>query len=280
MCQLLGFCAEKPVSFARVFREFRKGAASNPHAWGIALWRGDGRGPLVVREPRSAGESPLAALLAANPVPGTVLVAHIRYGTTGGRDSLTTVTNAHPFVARVGDRDWAFAHNGSVPGLAGTVWHQPHGTTDSERAFSFLVGELLHAGPAAGGGGFGAVARAAREAARRGKFNFLLSDGKTLYFFSNRAGTLYYREARCGGRVPAVVVATRPLGGARWRPCEPGVLYAAASGAVVAAEAVELLAGQGAAQRGERPTDSSYRKSYVCWGVGWRAGLQAPVQAH
>lgn len=234
MCQLLGFSAEKPVGFTAVFREFRKRAAENPHAWGIALWSGDGRGPLVIRDPRPADKSPAAALLASNRVPGKTLVAHIRLGTTRGEGSLRTVTNAHPFCANVGGEDWAFAHNGFVSGAHESAWHQPHGTTDSERVFSALVRELRLAKAWSREERIGAIKRVAREYAGRGKLNFLLSDGEDLHFFANAPGTLHYREMRNGGSGTRVVlVATRPIGKGLWKPCAAGVLYTASGGAVV-----------------------------------------------
>lgn len=234
MCQLLGFSAEKPVGFSAVFREFRKRAAENPHAWGIALWSGDGRGPLVIRDPRPADKSPAAALLASKRVPGKTLIAHIRLGTTRGEGSLKTVTNAHPFCANIDGEDWAFAHNGFVSGVYENFWYRPHGTTDSEKVFGMLVRELHLTKALNREEKVKVIKRVAREHAGKGKLNFLLSDGEDLYFFSNAPGTLHYREMRNGKNGTRVVlVATRPIGKGSWKPCETGTLYTAHKGIVV-----------------------------------------------
>jgi len=235
MCQLLGFCSEKPVGFSAVFREFRKRAESNPHAWGIALWNGnDECGPAVIREPRPANKSRLAGLLCNNVLPGKVLIAHVRYGTTRGEDSLRTVTNTHPFVANIGGRDWAFAHNGyvSVVGPV-TAGYSPHGTTDSERVFTILVDSLR--GVTSRDGKIQAIKKAIEKCSGRGKLNFLLSDGKTLFFFSNMGCGLHYRElSLCRKNGQVVMVATEPVGaGSCWKRCEAGVLYVAEDGRIV-----------------------------------------------
>jgi len=234
MCQLMGFCSENPVGFSAAFREFRKRAETNPHAWGIALWSGvDECGPLVIRDPRRADKSKVAGLLANNVIPGKILVAHIRYGTTRGPESLRTVTNAHPFVANIDGRDWAFAHNGFVR-IEANAWHRhrPHGTTDSEKVFSLLVEKFR--GMLGREGKIRAIKETVKECAGKGKLNFLLSDGEHLFFFSNMNEGLFYREMVSGkksGRV--TLVATKPIGKGSWKACEPGVVYTAKDGRVV-----------------------------------------------
>jgi glutamine amidotransferase len=230
VCQLLGFSANRIVKdLSAEIMEFRTRAASNPHAWGMAAWTETAGGPLVVRDPHRMDMSPAAALLAG--IQARALVAHIRYGTVVPLDS---VTNAHPFVARVAGKDWAFAHNGFLNGVKETgvsPAYSPIGNTDSEAFFSVLVDRL-----AQGGSRAMAVASVAREYAGRGKLNFLLSDGDEFYFFSNHQGGLHYKAAR-----DAVYVATVPVGSrAGWRTAAPGTLYVVAErGRIVGEVAVE-----------------------------------------
>lgn len=237
MCQLLGVSYSKPTPFNRLFAEFRKRGEHNPHAWGVAYWVGDGRGPAVVREARAAHESPLAAALASSQIPAVTVVAHVRLGTTVGEGSLRSTANAHPFLFRVNGRDWAGAHNGYLRGVA-PLERRPEGNTDSEAFFCRVADELEAAGP---GEETGVVAALAGEYARAGKLNFLLSDGERLFFFASHpasTGGLYFLEAGHRG-VSAVVVATRPLfTGEGWREAEPGRLYVARSGRVVGSRAV------------------------------------------
>jgi len=237
MCQLLGISYSKPTPFNRLFAEFRKRGEHNPHAWGVAYWPSDGRGPAVVREARAAHESPLAAALASSQIPAVTVVAHVRFGTTAGEGSLRSTANAHPFLFRANGRDWAGAHNGYLRGVA-PLERRPEGTTDSEAFFCRVADELEIAGPEEEAR---IVAELAGEYAGAGKLNFLLSDGERLFFFAGHpasAGGLYFLEAAHRG-VRAVAVATKPLfTGEGWREAEPGRLYVARGGRVVESRAV------------------------------------------
>lgn len=231
MCQLLGFSSTKPAGFASVFNEFRKRGKLHPHAWGIALWNGDSHGPLVIRDPHPANKSAVAGLLGRSRVPGNTLIAHIRYGTTKGDNSLKTGTNAHPFVANISGCDWAFAHNGFVRISASEFsLYRPIGTTDSEKVFSRMVVALN--GARGQDEIAGAVKMVAKTCSPRGKLNFLLSNGELLFFFSNRENNLFYRE-RTVRDVSSVMVATQRIGTGKWKPCVPGRLYVAKAGIVM-----------------------------------------------
>lgn len=225
VCQIFGFSSKKGIVLGERFAEFRIRGRANPHAWGVAVWPDLGHGPLVVRDPRPAHTSLVADMLAASPIKLKAAVCHVRFGTTSDEGSLTTVTNAHPFVARTRGRDWAFAHNGFLRGvLTPRNGYVPHGTTDSEAFFARLVNALaLEKTPEAA-----VVARVTREFVCSGKLNFLLSDGKHFYFFTN-SGNLYYKTSD-----ETVFVATEPVGdGAGWLRAEPGRLYVAVRGRIV-----------------------------------------------
>ncbi|WP_338835944.1 class II glutamine amidotransferase [Neomoorella thermoacetica] len=235
MCQLLGVSYSEPKPFNKLFAEFRKRGESNPHAWGVAYWAGDGHGPAVIREARTANESPLAAALASAPVPAMVIVGHVRLGTTSGKWSLRSTANAHPFLFRVGEADWAGAHNGYIRGIGPTV-HHPVGTTDSEAFFCAVADELELSKAKLTEEKMDAVCRAAGKYQNSGKLNFLLSDGENLFFSANHPATvggLYFREIKRSGQ-RALIVATRPLfTDEGWKEAEPGWLYVAREGRVV-----------------------------------------------
>ncbi|MGB9782613.1 MAG: class II glutamine amidotransferase [Moorellaceae bacterium] len=235
MCQLLGINFSEPRPFNRLFAEFRKRGESNPHAWGIAYWTGDGHGPAIIREARAAHESPLAAALASDPIPAVTVIGHVRLGTTSGEWSLRSTANAHPFLFRVGETDWVGAHNGYVR-RAEPRFRRPEGTTDSEAFFCILADELEISKPLLVEDKMEVICRVAGKFTHSGKLNFLLSDGTYLFFSANHraeAGGLYFRGVERSGQ-RALVVATRPLFTDRgWEKAEPGWLYVAKDGRVV-----------------------------------------------
>ncbi len=108
----------------------------NPDGAGIGAF-GPGRVPTVSKQPIAAWHD-REFMSAAQHLPGTTFVAHVRYASTGAR----TVANTHPFQ----HGDLLFAHNGVVAGLpelddrlaelaaTGLV----HGQTDSERVFALI----------------------------------------------------------------------------------------------------------------------------------------------
>jgi predicted glutamine amidotransferase len=94
--------------------------------------------------------------------------------------------NCHPFVREMWGRYWVFAHNGDLkdfdPVLDGPF--RPVGTTDSERAFCFLLQQLRER---FGDQAPGLPALRAHWptwspiVARHGTFNMMLSDGTALF---------------------------------------------------------------------------------------------------
>ncbi len=230
MCQLFGFsCNGVNTDFSDKFMEFRSRGKHNPHAWGAALWTDTAHGPLVIRDPHPANTSRAAALIAS--LEARTLIAHVRYGTAKPLDS---VVNAHPFVANVGGKDWAFAHNGFLRGVEEasrfSINYAPIGTTDSEQFFSVLV-DYLNTGKSHAA----MIASAAKKYASAGKLNFILSNGEEFYFFTNHVGGLHYKATK-----NAVYVATVPLGDrTNWFPAKPGTLYVVENGKITAKVVVE-----------------------------------------
>jgi predicted glutamine amidotransferase len=225
--------------FADELMEFRTRAVHNPHAWGIAAWCDPHGGPLVVRDPHPMDTSYAAGLLSL--IECRTMIAHIRYATVEPRDS---VVNAHLFVARIGGRDWVFAHNGYLSRIKAALSFKeayvPHGTTDSEAFFAVLVERLSHGGSRAA-----IVAEVTKQFAGAGKLNFLLSDGNEYYFFSNHDGLRYKTVENM------VVVATVPIGNRKgWVACTPGTLYVTVNGGIVS----EVIVETGATYKPKRQT--------------------------
>ncbi|SFU27321.1 glutamine amidotransferase [Pseudoduganella namucuonensis] len=159
-----------------------RGGQTDTHhdGWGIAFFEGAGVRHFVDHE--AAVSSPIAELIKRYPIKSKNVIAHIRKATQG----VVALENCHPFVRELWGRYWVFAHNGDLkefhPELDGA--YRPVGSTDSERAFCYILQSLCRR--------FGdrrperAALRAAlgeltREIAAHGTFNMMLSSGGELY---------------------------------------------------------------------------------------------------
>lgn len=188
MCRLLGIASSEPTDFKICLREAPRSLAalSREHrdGWGIAVF-GEEAGWHVEKGVACAGEDERFHRLAGGSR-GDIFVAHVRQKTVGE----TSLANTHPFQRG----RWVFAHNGTVKDVA---WLRTHtsperaaeirGETDSEILFAWLLTRLDESGVAHAAANhetdraIGRAARSAREREHFGAFNFLLSDGSTLY---------------------------------------------------------------------------------------------------
>ncbi len=184
MCQLFALSANVPTAVNFAFTGFSaRGGQTGEHADGFGLAFHDDSGCRVFVDPARACDSPLAEFLRRQPIRARQVLAHVRRATQGQ----VQLSNCHPFVREWGGRHWSFCHNGDLqdfhPDLHGS--DLPVGSTDSERAFCWMLQELRSR--------FGLrqpphwqqlapeVAELADRIARHGRFNFLLCDGEALY---------------------------------------------------------------------------------------------------
>lgn len=259
MCQLFGFSSQKPVGFRKEWNEFIGRSNDNPHAWGASLWPDLDAGPMTVREPRQANRSYAASMIGK--LKGYALVGHIRYGTV---KPLASVVNAHPFTAFIKGEDWSLAHNGFLRDVDNdaefSMVYVPNGTTDSEAFFACLVDAI-----ATHNRKLTAIAATTKKYAKSGKLNFLLSNGKELYWFSNHDG-LWFKE-----NAGVVAVATKPLGGTQgWVQSKPGTMCAAMRGEIVLDYPIEKNATY-------NPRNTT-RKNREKWERG--GGIDIPFREH
>ena len=196
MCQLLGMNCNAPTDATFSFRGFsQRGGATGDHAdgWGIAFFEGagcaeiandsaaDDRGLRHFVDHQPACSSPVAELISRYPIKSRNVIAHIRKATQGG----VALENCHPFVRELWGRYWVFAHNGNLvdfaPRLHGSF--KPVGSTDSERAFCWIMQELAksHAGVPSVTELTLTLRELAAQIAPHGTFNFLLSNGQALW---------------------------------------------------------------------------------------------------
>ena len=195
MCQLLGMNCNTPTDITFSFAGFaQRGGRTDQHAdgWGISFFEGRGLRHFVDHQP--ACESPVAELIRRYPIRSRNVIAHIRKATQGA----VTLENCHPFVRELWGRYWVFAHNGDLrdfhPRLHASF--RPVGSTDSERAFCWLLQEMAksHAGVPSVEELTLTLRELTPRIAGHGCFNYLLSNGDALW--AHCSTQLWYVERR------------------------------------------------------------------------------------
>ncbi len=183
MCQLLGVISNKPVDISLSLREFQHRGAENRHGWGFAFLKEGGWN--VIKKPVPLSDENISERKFA--FKSKIIIGHVRLATCG----IHIHPNTHPFS--IGG--WAFAHNGTVSGIMNKSpfklkEQRPEGGTDSEYAFCYLIGRIRERPddiPAL-------LEEESARIATYGGFNYLLSDGKTLYAYGH--DRLYITERR------------------------------------------------------------------------------------
>ena len=179
MCQLLGMNANTATDLVFSFTGFARRAEEHKDGFGIAFF--EGAGVRLFVDAQSASTSPVADMVRGYPIRSSHIVAHIRKATQGA----VLLENTHPFVRELWGRYWVFAHNGNLVDF-NPVLHaafRPVGSTDSERAFCWLMQELskAHASVPSVEELTATLSELAPRAARHGTFNFMLSNGQALW---------------------------------------------------------------------------------------------------
>ena len=186
MCQLLGMNCATPTDITFSFRGFsQRAGVTSDHCDGFGIAFFEDKACRLFVDNQSAVESPIADLVRNYPIKSRNVIAHIRKATQGK----ITLENSHPFLRELWGRHWIFAHNGDLhdfnPRLSGRF--EPVGNTDSERAFCYLLDQMVEA--------FGytepciekvfsLLERISPEIAEHGTFNFCLSNGQALFSYA------------------------------------------------------------------------------------------------
>jgi len=186
MCQLLGMNCATPTDITFSFRGFSQRAGiTSDHADGFGIAFFEDKACRLFVDNQSAVESPIAELVRNYPIKSRNVIAHIRKATQGK----INLENSHPFSRELWGRQWIFAHNGDLkdflPELSGRF--TPVGNTDSERAFCYLLDQLVKR--------FGydepkldqvfdLLAEISPSIAEHGTFNFCLSNGQALFTYA------------------------------------------------------------------------------------------------
>lgn len=142
MCELLGMSANVPTDICFSFSGLmQRGGGTGPHrdGWGIAFY--EGKGVRSFHDPQPSVDSEIALLIKDHPIKSNVVISHIRQANVGE----VNLANTHPFTRELWGYVWTFAHNGQLDkalfDLPLTHYH-PVGTTDSEYAFCWLLGQI------------------------------------------------------------------------------------------------------------------------------------------
>ena len=210
MCELLGLssCTETHISLS--LHEFsRHGGLTNHHAdgWGLATYKE--MQAKLYREAAPAAFSNTLKCLESNHPATLCAIAHIRHATQGG----VALKNTQPFERNFQGRSHVFAHNGDLQDIKKAIIltsEFPHGETDSEYAFCYLMevlSTLWEKGVPTLKERATLINKIFRQLSTLGPANILYSDGDYLYAFANKRMQtngnieppgLHYLSRECG----------------------------------------------------------------------------------
>jgi predicted glutamine amidotransferase len=207
MCELFGFSSSAEATVFDSLERFAEHSDRNPHGWGVAYYGNSGA--VIKKKAVQARKSPefYDAIRLAR---GDIIISHIRYASCGKINE----ANCHPFYQEFLGKQWLFAHNGHVDGVA----RHPRtgGETDSESVFNVLLDSVrLHGG---NGGTYNGIVNGIAglfddyEFGRQIGLNFVMSDGSALYAFNHHADKPMYYTCEND----AVTVSTQKLDGYTW----------------------------------------------------------------
>jgi glutamine amidotransferase len=197
MCELLGMSANVPTDIRFSFSGLiKRGGETADHkdGWGIAFY--EGKGYRSFHDPIASADSEVAKFIQGYPIKSTAVICHIRKANRGR----VCLENTHPFSRELWGITWSFAHNGQLKGIKNKQLnhYQPVGTTDSEYAFCWMLGQLKKTFPEKPKQKKEirlVIDRLCREIATLGVFNMLLSDAANLYVYCSTKLSWITRQA-------------------------------------------------------------------------------------
>ncbi len=212
MCELLGMSANVPTDICFSFTGLmQRGGRTGPHkdGWGIAFY--EGKGLRCFHDPEPSADSRIAKLVADYSIKSRVVISHIRQANVGQ----VCLENTHPFSRELWGYTWTYAHNGQLdPSLFDwpLEYYQPVGTTDSEYAFCWLLGQIRSSFPQRPDDPAELqrfIHQCCEKLRALGVFNMLLSESTHLFCYCSTKLSWITRRA--------------PFGEARLKDCEVSV---------------------------------------------------------
>lgn len=186
MCELLGMSANVPTDICFSFAGLmQRGGATGPHrdGWGIGFY--EGHALRAFHDPNPSFDSPIAQLICNYPIKSRTVISHIRQANVGG----VNLENTHPFSRELWGFTWTFAHNGQLDKTLfdwPLEFYKPVGTTDSEYAFCWLMGQIrkeFPERPADMAKLMHFIETCAAKLRALGVFNMLLSESEYLFCY-------------------------------------------------------------------------------------------------
>ena len=194
MCELFAMSSRYPTTVGFSLETLaRHGGLDGPHkdGWGVAYF--EDSDVFLLRESSPAAESGLVKFMETNGPPSNLVLSHIRLATQGE----PVLRNTQPFQRELGGRAHVFAHNGDMPGIREKCHlesrrFKPIGDTDSEFAFCCLLERLgalwdqVENTVPSVESRLEIVSALAARLRPLGPFNFIYSDGDTLFVHAHR----------------------------------------------------------------------------------------------
>ena len=194
MCELFAMSSRFPTSVGFSLETLaRRGGHVGPHkdGWGVAYF--EEHDVFLLRESSPAAESGLVEFMEANGPPSNLVLSHIRLATQGE----PALRNTQPFQRELAGHAHVFAHNGNLPDIREhcrleSNRFMPVGDTDSEITFCRLLEQLARLWDHSNGNmpsvesRLDVVADFAASLRPVGSFNFVYSDGDTLFVHAHK----------------------------------------------------------------------------------------------
>lgn len=167
-------------------------ASAKPAAgWGFAWYPMDDGAAVVIKDPNATHETPLTRTLRDwDRFRSCVFVCH-----THGAAKRVAQQDTHPFQRSYAGRDWVFAHSGDLDRRFADELpiddpsFEPLGTTDSERAFCWLLEQVRDAGARSLSDiGWDVLHGWMKRLNELGTASFLMSDGRDVVAYADQGG--------------------------------------------------------------------------------------------
>ena len=247
MCDLFALSSVHNYTAAAALPLFAVRGRKNVHGWGIGFFRKqqpvvEKSGDRVFTDGRLHASFQRLARVVRSPI----ILAHIRYRSSGTVDEC----HAHPFCLDFWGQSWMFIHNGKAPALeAYESRYAPtlEATSDSARLLEFLRDAFQDVESQRGDLQFLQVLREALAAliqAYPGEYNFLLSNGRVIWAFTNHRQFLLLKGSEKLEDALLLTTIEEGLSAEPWRrigarPGAWGKLLLIAGGDVVLAQDLE-----------------------------------------
>jgi predicted glutamine amidotransferase len=213
MCELFGFSCSGEEYAGPSLRRFAEHSDRNPHGWGLAYYADSGA---ILKKKAVEARKSVEYYDAIRQAKSNIIISHIRHASCGKINE----ANCHPFVQTFLGKEWAFAHNGHVDGVA----RHPRtgGETDSESVFNVLLDNIKEHRSKDNGVTYHGLINGISslfedyEFGRQVGLNFVMSDGRILYAFNHHPEKPMYYARAAGPACSSIMVSTQRLDGCTW----------------------------------------------------------------